>query len=75
VVLVTLETFPNITNALLLVAVVSDGICDIVCEEAVYQLNGNEAKVKLSKGVVVLTPENATIAPVDAVEDVVTANT
>jgi hypothetical protein len=73
VVLVTLETLPNITNALLLVAVVTDGICDMVCEEAVYQLKGNDASAKLSNGVVLFTPENATIAPVEAVEPEVTA--
>ena len=70
---VTLETLPNITNALLLVAVVTDGICDMVDDEAAYQFSGNEASAKLSNGVALLTPEKATIAPVDAPEPDVTA--
>jgi hypothetical protein len=74
VVLVTLETFPNITSALLLLAVVTDGICDIVADVAVYQVSGNDASAKLSNGVVLFTPEKATIAPVEAVEVDVTAN-
>ena len=65
---VTLVQFPNIKTAALGFAVVIDGMFDKVVDNAVY----HEVAAVTSKGVVVLTPEKATMAPVAADEPVVT---
>ena len=65
----TLVQLPNIITAALGLAVVIDGIDDNDVDVAVYQ----EVAAVTSKGVVVLTPEKATIAPVEAVEEPVVA--
>jgi hypothetical protein len=65
---VTLGQFPNIKTAALGFAVVIDGMADKVVDVAVY----HKVAAVTSKGVVVLTPEKATMAPVDADEPVVT---
>ena len=65
---VTLGQFPNIKTAALGFVVVSEGMADKVADVAVY----HEVAAVTSKGVVVLTPEKATMAPVAADEPVVT---
>ena len=66
---VTLVQFPNIKTAALLFAVVIDGMADKEVDVAVY----HEVGAVISKGVVLSTPEKATIAPVAADELAVTA--
>lgn len=68
-VLVTRDTLPNITKALLLFTVVIEGIAAGEADAVVYQLD----TAVTSNGVTVFTPEKATMAPVVAVELVVTA--
>ena len=67
---VTLEQLPNIIIAAFEFAVVMDGIFESDVDVAVY----HDVAVVTSKGVVVFTPEKATIAPATAVEPVVTVN-
>jgi hypothetical protein len=66
---VILELFPNTTTAALAVTVVIEGMFDMDVDVAVYQ----DVGLVTSKGLVLLTPEKATIEPVAAEEVEVTA--
>ena len=66
--MVNRDAFPNNTTAALLVVVVKDEILVKDALETVFHAVGNVT----SNGLVLLTPENATIAPVAAPEEAVT---
>jgi hypothetical protein len=61
---VILEQFPKIKTAVFAVWVIIAGMAEIVVALSVYQLDGSD---KL-KGLLLSTPEKATIAPAAAVE-------
>ena len=67
---VILELFPNTITAALAVTVVIEGMFDMDVDVAVY----HDVGLVTSKGLVLLTPEKATIEPVAALEPLVTAN-
>lgn len=64
------EQFPNTTTAAFSVTVVIEGMLDITWLEVVV----HDVGLVTSKGVLLLTPEKATIEPVAAEEELVTEN-